>query len=182
MLINQNAELAFKRLFDDFNKQFNSASDDELYAKWRIAEVVGRLIGSRVSLLGVVANEESLSAPLDITRRFIDELNEIFTVRIDEAYNEAKALVKRRHSCFFQGVNSYTPDGNYPNSSAIQNPFTCMSLDYFNKFITDFDKLLVSCGLTIIDHTETLRAEASDRQAQTNFTPRAPVQNVKRGE
>lgn len=180
MYISQHAEGSFKRIFDKFNSNFNNLNDDEEYQRWRIADFIGDIVGGEVSLIGVTADQDTLSAPLQTVKRFLDELNEISTIKIDNAYVRAKDVVARRHRTFFEGVRIYIENDHYSDVKPASNPFTCVSIDDLRAFIEEFRKLYQACGLTIIDHRETIAAQKAEEESKAGFTRREPVQDTSR--
>lgn len=179
MYINQNAESAFKQIFNSFNAHFDNVNEDDQYNQWRIAEFIGSIVGGKVSLIGVNQSEESLKSVLKVMRDFLDELNEVSTFKIDEAYSRAKDVIQRRHEAFYRGVNVYIDTDQYVNTSGLKNPFQNVSLRDVQDFCSKFAEIFVACGMGLINHEEAIKAEIVERQSRTGHTARDGREQVR---
>lgn len=140
---------------------------DENYA---LPEIVGILIGSRISLLGCTNNPESLNAVRVIIQRMVSDVNELRTFRFENAIHVAETIVRARYNGFFNGflvaedqIQASLPTLEWPlNSLTKQN--TRETIDHV---IEVMKKVFEGSGITTMIHNQ--------KQSEPTSQPEQPA-------
>ena len=133
---------------------------------WSLPEVIGVVIGERISLLGCTNNRQSLNQVFVTIQRIVSEINELRTFRTETAVRTAKELVLDRYNHFFEGIHY----GNisYNSFEAAKNQLTQRNPGEVVSDVVDvMRKVLEGAGIMTIIHN----------QEQEEATPTPPPAN-----
>ena len=139
--------------------------------EWAFSELIGLVIGERISLLGCTNNRQSLNAVHVAIQRIVSEINELRTFRTETAVRIAKEAVTERYTIFFEGLyhSEYSVchglDGNIHAFSRTN------TLEVVHDVLAILRKVLEGAGIMTIIHNQDSNSESNQPVPSTPPTP-----------
>lgn len=135
-------------------------------SEWSIPDVIGAIIGQRISLLGCTNNRQSLNPVFVTIQRVISEINELRTFRTEQAVRAARDIVVDRYTHFFEGM--HRGDRGYDALEIGMNSLTQKnSGEVVREVLEVIAKVLDGSGIMTIIHNQESNTEANQPAPST---------------